>query len=227
MSLLSHKITVNKRIIESDFANRHDKYRKARRERIKECIVCIRRLQNNPTQADIYDNPAHIKKNNTTGKWLTNIYDPTKADARIRHRTSPTGRAGSFRQLTDEEWNQRLKWIDQNIIGPPKASQRYTQKQLKNNHIVGLYVPDLGGKTTQKKYVGFYNKLGYRICLIHAAVLIDEYTAGNHKQDSTVVADTDDPCCLSLNHIRRNCFSTGKEIATENHGVWGGAEYDE
>ncbi len=59
MSLLSHKITVNKRIIESDFANRHDKYREARRWRIKECIASIRRLQNEPTQMDIFDNPAH------------------------------------------------------------------------------------------------------------------------------------------------------------------------
>ena len=59
MSLLDHKITVMKRIIKSDFANRHDKYRKARRCRIKECIACIRRLQNDPTQTDIYDNPAH------------------------------------------------------------------------------------------------------------------------------------------------------------------------
>ena len=62
MSMLNHKITVMKRIIESDYANRHDKYRKARRRRIKECIACIRKLQNNPTQEDIYDNSAYCKK---------------------------------------------------------------------------------------------------------------------------------------------------------------------
>lgn len=59
MSLLNHKITVHKRIIESDFAQRHDKHRISRRLRIKACIACIRKLQNNPTQSDIYDNPAH------------------------------------------------------------------------------------------------------------------------------------------------------------------------
>ena len=57
-SMIAHKITVNKRIIESDFANRHDKYRKQRRARIADCIACIRQLQNNPTEADKYNNPA-------------------------------------------------------------------------------------------------------------------------------------------------------------------------
>ena len=55
---ISHKITVNKRLIAYDFANRHDKYRKQRRQRIRACIQSIRRLQNNPTDKDRYDNPA-------------------------------------------------------------------------------------------------------------------------------------------------------------------------
>lgn len=56
---LEHKITVNKRLIAYDFAHRHDKYRTARRKRIKDCIVSIRRLQHNPTDKDIYDNPSY------------------------------------------------------------------------------------------------------------------------------------------------------------------------
>jgi len=55
---IDHKITVNKRLIEYDFTNRHDKHRKARRQRIKSCIASIRRLQNSPTDKDKYHNPV-------------------------------------------------------------------------------------------------------------------------------------------------------------------------
>ena len=51
---LSHRITVDLRIIEHDFENRHDKHRPVRKERLKDCIKCIRRLQNNPTDKDLY-----------------------------------------------------------------------------------------------------------------------------------------------------------------------------
>lgn len=59
MMFIGHKILVNKRQIAYDFANRHDKYRTTRRQRIKTCIASIRRLQNNPTDKDKYDNPAY------------------------------------------------------------------------------------------------------------------------------------------------------------------------
>jgi len=58
---IGHKITVNKRCIAWDFANRHDKYRVQRRQRIRDCIASIRRLQNNPTDTDKYHNPAYGK----------------------------------------------------------------------------------------------------------------------------------------------------------------------
>ncbi|KKM11252.1 hypothetical protein LCGC14_1721100 [marine sediment metagenome] len=56
---IGHSITVNKRLIKYNFVNRHDKQRVRRRQRIKQCIASIRRLQNNPTTYDKYDNPAH------------------------------------------------------------------------------------------------------------------------------------------------------------------------
>lgn len=56
---IGHKITVNKRMIAYDFANRHDKHREQRCKRIKDCIASIRRLQNNPTDKDRYENPAY------------------------------------------------------------------------------------------------------------------------------------------------------------------------
>lgn len=53
---ISHRILVNRRLIEYDFAHRHEeKYKTQRRARIKDCIRSIRRLQNNPTEADKYD----------------------------------------------------------------------------------------------------------------------------------------------------------------------------
>ena len=60
--MIDHKITVNKRVIEYNFAHRHENYHKKRVALIKDCIKCIRRLQNNPTQTDLYDNPAHINR---------------------------------------------------------------------------------------------------------------------------------------------------------------------
>jgi len=46
-------------MIACDYVNRHDKHRKDRRKRIKDCIASIRRLQNNPTDKDKYWNPAY------------------------------------------------------------------------------------------------------------------------------------------------------------------------
>jgi len=57
--MIDHKITVNKRLIAYHYANRHDKHRTQRIQQIKDCIASIRRLHNNPSLADMYDNPAH------------------------------------------------------------------------------------------------------------------------------------------------------------------------
>lgn len=61
--MIAHKITVNKRLITHDFENRHDKFRNQRKRRIKDCIACVRRLQNNPTDKDKYWNPNIIYSN--------------------------------------------------------------------------------------------------------------------------------------------------------------------
>lgn len=57
--MISHKITVNKRLIAYDYENRQDSHRKERRQRIKACIHSIRRLQTNPTNKDKYENPTY------------------------------------------------------------------------------------------------------------------------------------------------------------------------
>ncbi len=57
--MIGHKIEVNKRLIAYDYANRHDKHRSQRRQRIKDCIESIKRLQVNPSLRDHYDDPSH------------------------------------------------------------------------------------------------------------------------------------------------------------------------
>ncbi len=57
--MIEHKITVNLRMLEHDYFHRHDEHRVQRKQRIKQCIASIRRLQDNPTEADMYDNPAY------------------------------------------------------------------------------------------------------------------------------------------------------------------------
>ena len=61
-TMIGHKITVNKRLIAYDYFHRHDKHHVQRKQRIKQCIASIRRLQVNPTETDMYDNPANKRR---------------------------------------------------------------------------------------------------------------------------------------------------------------------
>ncbi len=57
-TMIEHKITVNLRMLEHDYFHRHDEHRVQRKQRIKQSIALIRRLQVNPTEADMYDDPT-------------------------------------------------------------------------------------------------------------------------------------------------------------------------
>ena len=59
------------------------------------------------------------------GKWITNIDDPDHPSSRGKK--------------SDTEWKQHMKYVAENVIGPPKASKTCTVEQLKGWHIVGLY----------------------------------------------------------------------------------------
>jgi hypothetical protein len=67
--------------------------------------------------------------------------------------------------------------------------------------------------------LGEYNQYGYSIFVNGK----EYYNAGNHPQDSSQTVDIDDPKCLPLKEIRKMCVQTGKEIAKEEKGEWGGA----
>jgi len=71
----------------------------------------------------------------------------------------------------------------------------------------------------KKLVTGEFSCFGY-------AVLVDTrvvYTAGNHRLDSAVVIDPDHPYALGIADIEAFCVQTGKEIAEEVGGTWGGA----
>jgi len=65
-------------------------------------------------------------------KWLTNVYDPGRKDARNRL-------AISLDQSRDEVWQNHLKWLSKCHIAEPQATGFYTVGQLKNMHMVGVY----------------------------------------------------------------------------------------
>lgn len=39
----------------------------------------------------------------------------------------------------ERAWQRYLEWINENAIGPPKATGYYTQAQLENMGMIGIY----------------------------------------------------------------------------------------
>jgi len=72
------------------------------------------------------------------GKWLSNVYDPRLPDAR-RHFIYSLDTYNSGRAAMNTEWQQHLDWINKNVIGPPKATEKYTRQILEANDLVGIY----------------------------------------------------------------------------------------
>lgn len=65
-------------------------------------------------------------------KWLTNIYDPERSDARVYHIYNTEDHDG--------EWYAYMEWLKDKHIGTPKASKELTAEQLQADHMVGVYV---------------------------------------------------------------------------------------
>lgn len=64
-------------------------------------------------------------------KWLTNLYDPRKSDAK-RYITA------RFHETQDEAWKRQQQWLQDKIIGEPKAGH-YLVEALKKMNMVGVY----------------------------------------------------------------------------------------
>lgn len=74
------------------------------------------------------------------GRHLSNIFDHQVPEAQFRH-------CYSFESMQDgreamaEEWQDHLGWINNNVIGPPKATDHYTQEELVEMGMIGIYAP--------------------------------------------------------------------------------------
>lgn len=73
------------------------------------------------------------------GQFLSNIFNPKHPDSRMRHLTSSFEAHQSGPKAMQQKWEQYLAWINSNVIGPPKATEEYTQKQLEDMNLVGVY----------------------------------------------------------------------------------------
>ena len=73
------------------------------------------------------------------GRHLSNISDHRKLCAETRccysyhDHFDPAARR--------HEWESHLRWINENVIGPPKATDRCTQAQLEEMGMIGIYAP--------------------------------------------------------------------------------------
>jgi hypothetical protein len=67
-------------------------------------------------------------------KWLTNVYDPERWDARAMI----LPRQGETR---DQAWQRQQEYLADKIIGLPKASEAYTAEELGQMGMVGVYAP--------------------------------------------------------------------------------------
>lgn len=70
-------------------------------------------------------------------KWLTNIPDHRKPNAERFHCYSIAVFANQ--KARQVEWQQYLAWINAHIIGPPQATEKYTQQQLEKEGMIGIY----------------------------------------------------------------------------------------
>jgi len=68
-------------------------------------------------------------------KWLSNTYDPNRADA-FAHIIACPG----MTQM--EAWQAYQEWLRGKIIGPPKATELYTREELSSFYLVGVYEGD-------------------------------------------------------------------------------------
>lgn len=69
---------------------------------------------------------------------------------------------------------------------------------------------------------GVYNRHGYQVLMVLDGRTTDQYTAGNHQQDSQASALPGSPEALSLRRIRSFCIKTTREIAGEKGAAYEG-----
>lgn len=75
------------------------------------------------------------------GRFLSNTYDPRLPDARKYHQQDYHDWQNGPEAI-EQSWQRHLEWINQNVIGPPQASEKYTVAELEKMGLVGIYAPE-------------------------------------------------------------------------------------
>lgn len=65
-------------------------------------------------------------------KWLTNLYDPQKDDAKLHIVHSP-------HETQEQAWQRELEYLRGKIVGEPKATANCSVIELKAMGMVGIY----------------------------------------------------------------------------------------
>jgi hypothetical protein len=74
----------------------------------------------------------------------------------------------------------------------------------------------------QRVAVGEYDLNGYEVLVLEGGRTVQNYSAGNHRQDSTQPAPIGSPEALTLAEIRKMCQKTTKDMAAEHKAKYGG-----
>lgn len=72
------------------------------------------------------------------GRHLSNIFDHRRKDAEGMHCYSHSAMFNGLHAMR-QEWLSHLDWINENVIGPPEATDRYSVEELEAMGMIGIY----------------------------------------------------------------------------------------
>lgn len=81
--------------------------------------------------------PALLTKK-APGTFLGNVHDPNAPNAQM-YFTYSFHAWDCGPDAMRWEWEQHLRYLNENNIGPPKATEKYTVRQLEEMGLVGVY----------------------------------------------------------------------------------------
>lgn len=76
------------------------------------------------------------------GRHLSNIFDHRGPNAEAMFTYSYHAWIEKSDGPRKREWNSHLRWINENMIGPPKETDHYGSQELKDQGMIGIYAKD-------------------------------------------------------------------------------------
>lgn len=70
-------------------------------------------------------------------RHLTNTFDP-------RNKRAKTALIKDFRETPEQAWAHWLAYLKDKFIGPPRATEHYSEAELEAMGMVGIYAGELG-----------------------------------------------------------------------------------